>query len=70
VGASSGSGPGLAGINNPFEELYCSDDSIIPMPSQVSQFALVDHNVLRITYASTTASVVAVIDHHKDEGYG
>ncbi|KAG1764738.1 hypothetical protein EDD22DRAFT_882585, partial [Suillus occidentalis] len=50
---------GLAGINNPFEELLCSDDPIIPMPSQVSQFALVDHNVLRITYASTTASVVA-----------
>ncbi|KIK40885.1 hypothetical protein CY34DRAFT_806755, partial [Suillus luteus UH-Slu-Lm8-n1] len=41
---------GLAGISN---------DPIIPMPSQVSQFALVDHNVLRITYASTTASVVA-----------
>ncbi|KAG1759379.1 hypothetical protein EDD22DRAFT_906342, partial [Suillus occidentalis] len=56
---------GLAGINHPFEELYCSDD---PMPSQVSQFALVDHNVLRTTYASSTASVVAVIDHHEDEG--
>lgn len=56
---------GLVGINHPFEELYCSDD---PMPSQVSQFALVDHNVLRTTYASPTASVVAVIDHHEDEG--
>ncbi|KIK41289.1 hypothetical protein CY34DRAFT_806244 [Suillus luteus UH-Slu-Lm8-n1] len=50
---------GLAGINIPFEELYCSDDPIISMPSQVSQFALVDHNIFRITYASTTASVVA-----------
>ncbi|KAG1908936.1 uncharacterized protein F5891DRAFT_1206737 [Suillus fuscotomentosus] len=32
---------GLAGINHPFEELYCPGD---PIPSQVSQFALVDHN--------------------------
>ncbi|KAG1768035.1 hypothetical protein EV702DRAFT_1145389 [Suillus placidus] len=56
---------GLAGINHPFEELYCSDD---PMPSQVSQFALVDHNVLHTRYASPTARVVAVIDHHEDEG--
>ncbi|KAG2072907.1 DHH phosphoesterase [Suillus decipiens] len=56
---------GLAGINHPFEELYCSGD---PMPSQVSQFALVDHNVLHTRYASPTARVVAVIDHHEDEG--
>lgn len=56
---------GLAGINHPFEELYCSGD---PMPSQVSQFALVDHNVLRAIYASPTTSVVAVMDHHEDEG--
>ncbi|KAG2135168.1 hypothetical protein DEU56DRAFT_871761 [Suillus clintonianus] len=56
---------GLAGINQPFEELYCSSD---PMPSQVSQFALVDHNVLHTSYASPTARVVAVIDHHEDEG--
>ena len=38
------------------------------MPSQVSQFALVDHNVLNSRYASPTARVVAVIDHHEDEG--
>ncbi|KAG1854452.1 hypothetical protein DFJ58DRAFT_787981 [Suillus subalutaceus] len=56
---------GLAGINYPFEELYCSGD---PMPSQVSQFALVDHNVLHTRHASPTARVVAVIDHHEDEG--
>ncbi|KAG2121432.1 hypothetical protein DEU56DRAFT_834199 [Suillus clintonianus] len=56
---------GLAGINQPFEELYCSGD---PMPSQVSQFALIDHNVLHTSYASPTAGVVAVIDHHEDEG--
>ncbi|KAG1722994.1 DHH phosphoesterase [Suillus lakei] len=56
---------GLAGINHPFEELYCSGD---PMPSQVSQFALVDHNVLHTRYASPTTRVVAVIDHHEDEG--
>ncbi|KAG1764716.1 hypothetical protein EDD22DRAFT_978970 [Suillus occidentalis] len=30
---------GLAGINNPCEELYCSDDPIIPMPSQPSVVA-------------------------------
>ncbi|KAG1814265.1 uncharacterized protein BJ212DRAFT_1274390 [Suillus subaureus] len=56
---------GLAGIKYPFEELYCSGD---PMPSQVSQFALVDHNVLHTRHASPTARVVAVIDHHEDEG--
>ncbi|KAG1724533.1 hypothetical protein EDB19DRAFT_1834122 [Suillus lakei] len=56
---------GLAGINHPFEELYCSGD---PMPSQVSQFALVDHNVFHTRYASPTTRVVAVIDHHEDEG--
>ncbi|KAG2128372.1 uncharacterized protein EDB93DRAFT_1184638 [Suillus bovinus] len=55
---------GLAGINQPFEELYCSGD---PIPSHVSQFALVDHNVLQTRYASETARVVAVIDHHEDE---
>lgn len=56
---------GLAGITQPFEVLYCSGD---PMPSQVSQFALVDHNVLNTRYASPTTRVVAVIDHHEDEG--
>ncbi|OJA12369.1 hypothetical protein AZE42_04346 [Rhizopogon vesiculosus] len=56
---------GLAGIIQPFEELYCSGD---PMPSQVSQFALVDHNVLDTRYNTPTARVVAVIDHHEDEG--
>lgn len=56
---------GLVGIGSPFEELYCSGD---PMPSQVSQFALVDHNVLNSRYASPTTRVVAVIDHHEDEG--
>ncbi|KAG0709423.1 hypothetical protein DFH29DRAFT_870370 [Suillus ampliporus] len=56
---------GLVGINQPYEELYCSGD---PMPSQVSKFALVDHNVLLPKYASPTARVVAVIDHHADEG--
>ncbi|KAG0697832.1 hypothetical protein DFH29DRAFT_944470 [Suillus ampliporus] len=56
----------LAEINQPYEELYCSGD---PMPSlQVSQFALVDHNVLHTKYASPTAKVVAIIDHHEDEG--
>ncbi|KAG1814281.1 uncharacterized protein BJ212DRAFT_1447584 [Suillus subaureus] len=53
---------GLAGINYPFEELYCSSDL------RVSQFALVDHNDLHTRYASPTARVVAVIDYHEDEG--
>ncbi|KAG1847939.1 hypothetical protein C8R48DRAFT_730656 [Suillus tomentosus] len=55
---------GLAG-DHPFEELYCSGDPISP---QVSQFALVYHNVLDTRHASPTARVVAVIDHHEDEG--
>ncbi|KAJ8581674.1 DHH phosphoesterase [Rhizopogon salebrosus TDB-379] len=54
----------LAGIKEPFEELYCSGD---PIPSQASQFALVDHNVLDTRYASPAATVVAIIDHHTDE---
>ncbi|KAG0692885.1 hypothetical protein DFH29DRAFT_817002, partial [Suillus ampliporus] len=56
---------GLAEIDQPYEELYYSGDS---MPSQVSKFALVDHNVLHPKYATPTARVVAVIDHHTDEG--
>ncbi|OAX33889.1 DHH phosphoesterase [Rhizopogon vinicolor AM-OR11-026] len=55
----------LVGITQPFKELYCSGD---PIPSQVSQFALVDHNVLNTRYDTPTARVVAVIDHHEDEG--
>ncbi|KAG1908883.1 uncharacterized protein F5891DRAFT_31463 [Suillus fuscotomentosus] len=51
--------------DHPFEELYCSGD---PIPSQVSQFALVDYDVLDTRHASPTARVVAVIDHHEDEG--
>ncbi|KAG1811982.1 DHH phosphoesterase [Suillus variegatus] len=55
---------GLAG-DHPLEELYCSGD---PIPSRVSQSALVDHNVLDTRHASPTARVVAVTDHHEDEG--
>jgi exopolyphosphatase len=54
-----------AGLSEPFEELYCSRET---MPRQASQFGLVDHNIPEPTYASQTSTVVAIIDHHKDEG--
>jgi exopolyphosphatase len=54
-----------AGIKEPFDALYCSGEA---MPLQASRFALVDHNVLEPKYASPGATVVAIIDHHADEG--
>ncbi|KAA1471938.1 DHH phosphoesterase [Dentipellis sp. KUC8613] len=56
----------LAGID-PARDLLCMDDA----PSSPSdKFALVDHNALAPRYAAACpdARVVAVIDHHEDEG--
>ncbi|KIK36733.1 hypothetical protein CY34DRAFT_811055, partial [Suillus luteus UH-Slu-Lm8-n1] len=68
---SKASGKVIAYITTPKEDFTLRAENLYalaPMPSQVSQFALADHNVLRTTYASPTANVVAVIDHHEDEG--
>ncbi|KAH7922131.1 DHH phosphoesterase [Leucogyrophana mollusca] len=60
----------LAGVQQDLEELLCLED-IQEGPSFPSNsFALVDHNALSIRYSSynDNATVVAVIDHHEDEG--
>ncbi|CDO78237.1 hypothetical protein BN946_scf184681.g2 [Trametes cinnabarina] len=57
---------------NPDTDILCIDDVPVspsqPFPS--SQFALVDHNRLhpRFSRDNPDARVVAVIDHHEDEG--
>lgn len=62
----------LAGIDSPQEQLLSiSDlDTTKPFPSQ--KFALVDHNRLNplfsIDIGNSTSKVIAVIDHHEDEG--
>lgn len=61
---------GLAGLDNPKEQLLTITDfaEIKPFPSQ--QLALVDHNRLGslFTVDNAGATVVAVVDHHEDEG--
>ncbi|PIL29014.1 hypothetical protein GSI_09062 [Ganoderma sinense ZZ0214-1] len=54
---------------NPDTDILCLDDvSRVPFPS--TNFALVDHNRLgaRFTQDNPAARVVAVVDHHEDEG--
>lgn len=57
---------------NPETDILCIDDIPVPQsdlfPSH--SFALVDHNRLqpRFTHANPDARVVAVVDHHEDEG--
>lgn len=63
----------LASLTPELEELLCIDEIPLPSPSSPfpsNKFALVDHNRLgaRFTESNPTASVVAVIDHHEDEG--
>ena len=61
---------GLAGIDNPQEQLLSISDveTMKPFPSRT--FALVDHNRLGQLFSvdNPTSHVVAVIDHHEDEG--
>lgn len=54
------------GIKEGFHELLCPED--LPNPNLCTTFALVDHNSLHPTYASPGARVMAVVDHHEDEG--
>lgn len=64
----------LAGISAECSELLCIDDiptqsdEAAPFPS--TSFALVDHNRLHPNFAraNPTARVVAIVDHHVDEG--
>ncbi|KIM54076.1 hypothetical protein SCLCIDRAFT_1222295 [Scleroderma citrinum Foug A] len=56
----------LAGITDPFGELLCPED--LSAAHHCTRYALVDHNTLDTRYSSSDARVVAVIDHHEDEG--
>jgi len=56
----------LAGITNPFVELLCPED--LSAAHNCTRYALVDHNTLDTRYSTSDARVVAIIDHHEDEG--
>jgi exopolyphosphatase len=60
----------LAGLSEPTKDLLCIDD--IPPHSHFPsvKFAIVDHNHLhgRFTENNPKARVLAIIDHHEDEG--
>ncbi|KAF9491524.1 DHH phosphoesterase [Pleurotus eryngii] len=60
----------LAGITNPLESLVSITDIGNDAPFPSHKFALVDHNRLggRFTTENPSAEVVAVVDHHEDEG--
>jgi exopolyphosphatase len=62
----------LAGLSSAGEELLCLSDLALPSdrPFPSRRFALVDHNRLlsRFTIDNPSAEVVAVVDHHDDEG--
>ncbi|KAI6128207.1 DHH phosphoesterase [Pisolithus croceorrhizus] len=54
----------IAGVHEPFDELLCPED--IPPDHRCTDYALVDHN--NIHDSSPNTRVVAVVDHHEDEG--
>ena len=60
----------LASLSTDQNEILCIDDlpSLTPFPS--NRFALVDHNRLLSQFAENNSDVevVAVLDHHEDEG--
>ena len=62
----------LAGLTESTQHLLCSDDidDVPSSPFPSSLFALLDHNRLqsRFTQDNSDAKVVAIIDHHEDEG--
>lgn len=53
----------MAGVHEPFDELLCPED--LPPDHKGTDYALVDHNN---SHNSSNIRVVAVIDHHEDEG--
>lgn len=60
----------LAGLAESTQHLLCSDDISTSSPFPSSRFILVDHNRLqaRFTQENPTARVIAIVDHHEDEG--
>ncbi|PPQ86415.1 hypothetical protein CVT25_003537 [Psilocybe cyanescens] len=61
----------LAGLSPNQEELLTLDDLSQYQPFPARKFALVDHNCLAdaFTHNNPQAHVVAIIDHHHDEGH-
>lgn len=61
----------LAGFDSTDNSLLCADDIPYTSPFPSTKFALVDHNRLlsRFTQDNPEAKVVAIIDHHDDEGF-
>ncbi|KIK55576.1 hypothetical protein GYMLUDRAFT_62509 [Collybiopsis luxurians FD-317 M1] len=61
---------GLAGLSRPKDELLFVSDLAEFQPFPSSKFALVDHNRLASTFVpADPPSIVAVVDHHADEGF-
>ncbi|KAL0946210.1 hypothetical protein HGRIS_012469 [Hohenbuehelia grisea] len=60
----------LAGLKDPLAELTFVTDIVPGIPFPSHKFALVDHNRLGDKFSANnpTATVVAVVDHHEDEG--
>ncbi|KAK7460866.1 Exopolyphosphatase [Stygiomarasmius scandens] len=60
----------LAGITETVakEKLFLLSDISSTKSFSSHKFALVDHNRLGLAYASGDAQVVAIVDHHADEG--
>lgn len=56
----------LAGITSPWDELLCPED--LSTNTRFTSYALVDHNTLQDRHSSPDARVIAVVDHHEDEG--
>lgn len=61
----------LAGFDSTENALLCSDDIPPSTPFPSTKFALVDHNHIldKYTKDNPEATVVAIIDHHDDEGF-
>ena len=59
----------LAGFDPSNPDILCIDDVPFTVDFPSSKFALVDHNRLPSKFESQDAKVVAIIDHHPDEGY-
>lgn len=54
----------MAGVHDPFDDLLCPED--LPPDHKCTDYALVDHN--SVPNPSPNKRVVAVIDHHDDDG--
>ncbi|KAF8892954.1 hypothetical protein BD779DRAFT_1436395 [Infundibulicybe gibba] len=58
----------MAGFDNAAQQLLCLDNLKQYKTFPSTTFALVDHNTLEPYLGGSTAKVMAVVDHHQDEG--